>query len=83
MHAPGELLEELSRAHAHRWTHNEELLALVVEKVDELCIITATAWGDPKKRPARMPTPFRYPRPGKKKRLRRSSLEEIRRFFAG
>lgn len=81
LHAPGELFEELVEAHRHRWTHTDELLALILTKLDELTIVTARAWGDPKKMPRTAPRPFTYPRPNQPKK-RRSSLAEIRAFFA-
>lgn len=68
-------------AHRERWTHADELLALILEKLDELVIVTARVWSDPKKTPAKMPTPFRYPRPVTPPAPRRASLDEIRAFF--
>jgi len=83
LHAPGELFAELSRAHRHRWTHADELLALILQKLDELVIITGRAYSDPKKVPARAPKPYRYPRPVEAKKTRGASPAEIRRFFRG
>lgn len=84
LNAPGELFEELSRAHRAKWTHSDELLALILQKIDELVITTGRAWSDPKKIPRRAPRPYRYPRPTEKNRKRKGSTpEEIRRFFRG
>lgn len=85
MEAPGELFDELVRAHRLRWTHSDELLALLVEKLDELVILTARVFSDPKKLGgARAPKPYRYPRPHVRTRRRKGSTpEEIRRFFRG
>ena len=84
LHAPGELFVELTRAHAQRWTHADELSALILEKLDELVILTARAWSDPKKIPRKAPRPYRYPRPhGQTKKRKGSTPEEIRRFFRG
>lgn len=81
LNAPGELFEQLVVAHQQRWTHADELLALILTKLDELTILTARAWGDPKKMPRKVPRPFIYPRPNQPKK-RRSTLAEIRAFFA-
>ena len=62
----------------HRWTHNEELLALVLEKLDELVLMTAKVWGAKQK----LPKPYRYPRPHAPQRQRPATLGEIRAFFA-
>lgn len=81
MHAPGDLLEELARAHGNRWTHVEELLALTVEKLDELSILFVAAWSDQRSRP-RPRAPYRYPRPhARQLRRRRATLDEVRAFF--
>lgn len=80
--APGELLEELTRAHELRWTHADELLALVVEKLDELLIATVKLWSKPTG--GRTPRPYRYPRPALRRQSRKGSTpEQIRRFFRG
>lgn len=76
------MLEELERAHRFRWTHSDEMLARILEKLDALLIFTQLAWGDPKKRPARVPQPHHYPRPAPPKKQRPSTLDEIRRFFS-
>lgn len=82
LYAPGEVFDALSRAHRRRWTHSDELLALLLEKLDELTIMFAAAWGDPKKTKARKP--FHYPRPNAStQRKKASTPEEIRRFFRG
>jgi len=85
LHAPGELLDELARARGNRWTHTEELLALVLEAVDRLRIDMLMQWSDPKSRPARAPRPYRYPRPahvrGSDDGQRKATREEIAAFF--
>jgi hypothetical protein len=83
LHLPGEILDELEHAYRFRWTHNEELLACILEKLDALIITTQMAWSEKGKGP-RNRTPYRYPRPNppKKKKRRPSTVEEIRRFFA-
>jgi len=68
-------------AHRERWTHTDELLALTLEKLDELVILTGRAWSDPKKISSRPPKAFRYPRPIAPPKPRRASLDEIRSFF--
>ena len=85
LNAPGELFEELARAAGHRWTHTEELLALILEHLDALLIVTQWAWGDPKKLSRRPPKPYRYTRPIERgpQAHRRSTVDEIRRFFRG
>lgn len=56
----------------------------MLQKLDELVILTGRAWSDPKKISARAPKPYRYPRPAERKHKRKgSSPEEIRRFFRG
>lgn len=82
MEAPGELLDELARAHRLRWTHSDELLALILEKLDELHLTTVRVFSDPKKS-GRMPKPYRYPRPHLRPRRKGSAPAEIRRFFRG
>lgn len=77
MHAPGDLFEELAAAHRVRWTHADELLALILEKLDHLYGFTVQAWA---KDPPRQRPPFRYPRPAIFK-PRRATLDEIRAFF--
>lgn len=80
MHAPGELLDELARAHGSRWTHTEELLALTVEKLDELSILFVAAWSSDRQRKPR--APFRYPRPNARQLKRtRATLDDVRAFF--
>lgn len=83
LNAPGDLFEELARAHATRWTHTDELLALLLETVDDLRRITILANTDPKKRPSKQPTPYRYPRPTSSTPAKRrpATPDEIRRFF--
>lgn len=83
MNVPGELFDELSRAHRRRWTHGDELLALILEKLDQLLIVTVRAYSDPKKLSGPTPTPFRYPRPAAPPRRQGSTPTEIRRFFRG
>lgn len=68
-------------AHRERWTHTDELLALTLEKLDELVILTARIHTDPKKASAKPPRPFRYPRPIAPPKPRRATLDEIRAFF--
>ena len=81
LHAPGEVFEALAVAHRDRWTHTDELLALLVEKVDELTILTAQIWSDPKKSP-KPPKPYRYPRPAAiTKKPKKATHEEILAFF--
>lgn len=80
MNAPGELLEELTQAHRFRWTHTDELLALILERLDNLATLTHIVNMKPEDRPRRIPAPYRYPRPATPRR-RPSSLDEIRRFF--
>lgn len=65
-----------------QWTHLHELGALLLEKLDELTIITAAVHTDPKARPNRLPRPFRYPRPIEQAPPPPATLDEIRRFFA-
>jgi len=80
LNAPGDLFDELARAHRRRWTHTDELLALILEKIDELLITTARLWSKPDgSRPRK---PYRYPRPHAERR-RGSTPAEIRRFFRG
>jgi hypothetical protein len=55
-------LTELLHAHRHRWTHTDELLALLLEALHALIGITVKAHADPKK-PSPRVEPFRYPRP--------------------
>lgn len=79
MHAPGDVFEELAAAHRDRWTHTDELLALLLEKLDQLYGFTVQAWA---KNPPRHRPPFRYPRPARlAPKPRRSTIEEIRAFF--
>lgn len=82
MNSPGELLVELDRARFTKWTHSDEILALILERLDALYNLTEFVWSDPKKRPTRMPKPFRYRRPAAPK-PKPSTLSEIRRFFTG
>lgn len=83
LESPGDLLEELSRAHRLRWTHVEELLALILEQLVDVTYYTAatsaafTKDGTPPPLPRRR---FRYPRPNAPK-PKASSFDEIRRFF--
>lgn len=77
LHAPGELLDALTRAHSTRWTHADELLALAVEKLDELSILMVQLWT---KNPGQARKPFRYRRPIVKAATT-SPMSEIRRFF--
>lgn len=56
----------------------------MLQKLDELVILTARIHSDPKKTHGRPPKPYRYPRPTEQKTKRKgSSPEEIRRFFRG
>lgn len=56
----------------------------MLQKLDELVILTGRVWSDPKKRSGRAPKPYRYPRPAEQKKKRKGSTpEEIRRFFRG
>ena len=57
----------------------------MLQKLDELVILTGRVWADPKKVSARAPKPYRYPRPAErtKKKRKGSTPEEIRRFFRG
>lgn len=81
MNAPGELLDQLARAHGNRWTHSDELLALVVEKLDELSILFVQAWSDAKSKP-KPRRPFRYPRPHARQLTKpRATLDDVRAFF--
>lgn len=77
------MLEELVRAHRQRWTHSDELLALVLEKLDELVITFGLANTAKKDRPARPPKPYRYPRPTLPKPIKRSTPAEVLAFFRG
>jgi hypothetical protein len=70
------------RAHRLRWTHSDELLALILEQLDALYKLTEHVNTDPKKRPARMPRAFRYTRPMPPPKPRYSTPDEVRRFFA-
>ena len=81
LHAPGELLEALETAHRERWTHADELLALLLEKLDQLVNTVEVAW----MKDAKQRMLMRYPRPvdRRKKRRKTSPAEEIRRFFRG
>lgn len=83
LNAPGDLLEQLVYAHQHRWTHTDELLALLLQKLDQLYLFTVRAWADPKKLPHNMPPPFEYRRPHAVAEPERpATVEEIRAFFA-
>lgn len=56
----------------------------MLQKLDELVILTGRVWSDPKKVTGRPPKPYRYPRPAEQKKKRKGSTpEEIRRFFRG
>lgn len=56
----------------------------MLQKLDELVILTGRVWADPKKISARAPKPYRYPRPAERTKKRKGSTpEEIRRFFRG
>ena len=68
-------------AHRKRWIHADELLALVLEKLDELVILTVRVNSDPKRLPKKAPKPYRYPRPVKPTRAPPATLDEIRTFF--
>lgn len=82
LYAPGELYEQLTRAHRTRWTHGDELLALILEQLDRIANVTEYVHADPKTRPGKVPKPFRYPRPNRPAPDRRpSTIAEIRRFF--
>jgi hypothetical protein len=54
----------------------------MVEKLDELTILTARIWSDPKKVSPRPPTPFRYPRPAAlTPKPKKATHDEILSFF--
>lgn len=72
----------MQRAHAHRWTHADELLALILERLDALYNLTEHVNTKPERRSSRLPKPIRYPRPGPKPKRRYSSPAEVRAFFA-
>lgn len=56
----------------------------MLQKIDELVILTGRVWSDPKKVTGRAPKPYRYPRPTEQKKKRKGSTpDEIRRFFRG
>jgi len=81
LECPGDLYEELVRAHRLRWTHAEELAALTVEQLDRvvfLLTVLASSWikGDL----PQQSRPFRYPRPNAPK-PRPATVNEIARFF--
>lgn len=71
----------MERAHRRRWMHSDEILALILERLDALHNLTAHVWTDPKQRPSRMPKPFRYRRPVAPPRPKPSTLDEMKRFF--
>jgi hypothetical protein len=70
------------RAHRRRWTHSEELLALILERLDALYNLTEFVNMKESKRPSKLPKPLRYPRPGPKPKPRYSTPAEVRAFFA-
>jgi hypothetical protein len=71
------------RAHRNRWTHSDELLALILERLDALYSLTEVVNMKPKSRPSRMPKPYRYPRPAlRRKKPKYSTPEQVRAFFA-
>ena len=78
----GELLAEMQRAHAHRWTHSDELLALILERLDALFTLTQFINTKESARPRKIPAPYRYSRPGPKPKTKYSSPAEVRAFFA-
>ncbi len=56
----------------------------MLQKIDELVILTGRVWSDPKKVTGRAPKPYRYPRPTEQTKKRKGSTpDEIRRFFRG
>lgn len=71
------------RAHSRRWTHADELLALILERLDALYNLTEIVNMEKSKRPSRLPKPIRYQRPGPKPKPRYSTPAEVRAFFAG
>lgn len=72
----------MQRAHSHRWTHSEELLALILERLDALYNLTEYVNTKPDRRSSKLPKPLRYPRPGPKPKPRYSTPDEVRAFFA-
>lgn len=70
------------RAHRFRWTHSDEILALILERLDALYNLTEFVYTDKQRRPSRLPKPLRYPRPTPRPKPRYSTPDEVRRFFA-
>lgn len=79
---PGDLFAEMIRAHSRRWTHSDELLALILERLDALYSLTEFVNTKESSRPRRLPPPLRYPRPGPKPKPKYSTPAEVRAFFA-
>lgn len=80
----GEVYDAILASHRDRWTHGDEMLALILESVDRLSILFMQAWGDKAAaRAASKQRPYRYKRPIERrpKRHRRATNEEISRFF--
>lgn len=72
----------MQRAHSRRWTHSEELLALILERLDALYNLTEYVNTKAERRSSKLPKPLRYPRPGPKPKPKYSSPAEVRAFFA-
>jgi len=80
LHAPGELFEALELERRAHWTHADELLAILVQKLDELTNLFERA----NFKDAKIRRPFRYPRPSEQNTKRKGSTpEQIRKFFRG
>lgn len=57
------MVAALGSAYEDRWTHNEELLALIAELLHTLIRVTVQVHSDPKKH--RPDKPWSYPRPSR------------------
>lgn len=83
---PADMFDQILAAHRQRtkaqaWSHSEEILALILERIEHLDNLTAWIWTDPKSRPSRFPKSFRYPRPFPPPKRQPSTIDEIKRFF--
>lgn len=76
----------LIEAYEDRWTHADELLALILEVLDRMDAHFMMAWGDKTTaRRAGKHRPYRYRRPADRrpKGHRRATIHEIIAFFRG
>lgn len=76
------MLAELAGAHRRRWTHADELLALILERLDALYNLTEHVNTKQSARRSRLPKAYRYPRPKPPRaKVRYSTPDEVRAFF--